>query len=72
MTIDELYGLAPEEMLKVNLAELSPQDLSELAYYLWCCYEDDEEVQKWRSEIILPMIKVSTEASVPEEDLDHG
>lgn len=67
MTIDELYGLPAEAYFKLDLSLLTPEDLNELSYYIWCWHEDNEELLKWRLDVLLPRCKLST---VEVEDLD--
>lgn len=67
MTVDDLYGLPAEAYYKLDLSLLTPQDLTELAYYIWCWHEDNEELLKWRLDVLLPKCKPSIEEV---EDLD--
>jgi hypothetical protein len=69
--LDSLYSLSPEDYLKLDITSLPPEDLKELAYYLWCCYEEDELLMDWRTKILLPIVNKFCTASVEEvEDLD--
>ena len=69
--MESLYCLSPEDYLKLDITSLPPEDLKELAYYIWCCYEDDELLMDWRSKILLPIVeKLCASASV--EEFDDG
>lgn len=58
----ELYGRTPEQYMVMDLTSLQPQDLKELAYYLWCCFEDDKVLMEWREKVLLPFVQMSCPA----------
>jgi len=69
----ELYGLSPDEYMRLDIAAIAPGDLKLLAYYLWCCHEDDELLMQWRDKILLPIVNLRcpVEADVEGENDDE-
>lgn len=67
-----MYDLEPEEYLRLDLSCMPPEDLHDLAYFIWCCYDDDAVLMEWREKLLLPYInKVcpkSIYAEAEEED----
>jgi hypothetical protein len=63
----DLYNLVPEDYLRLDIVNLPPEDLKELAYYLWCCYEDDELLMDWRDKILLPILNKNSPPVIDEE-----
>jgi len=51
-----MYDLEPEEYLSLDLSCMSPDDLHDLAYFVWCCYDDDVVLMEWREKLLLPYI----------------
>jgi len=51
------YNLQPEQYMQMDLAALPNADLKELAYYLWSCFEDDEDLMTWRRMVLFPLLK---------------
>jgi hypothetical protein len=65
------YGLKSEAYLTMDIESLSPENLKELAYYLWCFYPNDDQVMTWRKLKLLPRIEnLSPPDTFEEYDLD--
>lgn len=55
----------------MDIESLSPENLKELAYYLWCFYPNDDQVMTWRKLKLLPRIEnLSPPDTFEEYDLD--
>jgi len=71
MTPDDFYDLPEEAYLKLDISLLSPQDLSELAYYIWSFHEDNQILLNWRLNTLLPLLEsYKLEISAEVEDLN--
>lgn len=67
----ELYELTPEQLQKLDLTALKPEEIRELAYFTWCFYPYDVELMTWREHHVLPLVEFSPELDVTDEDLEE-
>jgi len=61
------YEATPDEIKDLAVNQLTPEDLQELAYYLWCCLAEDESLMIWREQRLLPLVRATAE-QLPEEN----
>ena len=51
------YELTPEQFKSLPVGQMEAADLRELAYYLWCCHAEDEDLMIWREQRLLPLVR---------------
>lgn len=55
----DFYDLKPEQFPTLDLTEYSDAMLAEMAYFLWSMYPDDVGLMAWRTERLLPLVRIS-------------
>lgn len=54
----DFYELEPEKFPTLDLTEYSDEILAEMAYFLWSMYPDDVGLMIWRTQKLLPLVRI--------------
>ena len=54
----DFYNFDPKDFLTLDISAYSGEAIREMAYFLWCCYQQDETLMLWRSTNLLPLVKL--------------